>query len=178
MSVLSLLEAAAAMKAIQKDIALAEQVIVGRAAIMIRDSIRNQVIGHEHSYWQPLAASTLAEKAANTPLLETGSFRNSIGASIGIREARVGTNDFRGPYFEFGTSKMPPRPFLWPGWMAVEKDVLRMAGQEMRHAFRALGGHAMQAAELFHLLRELAHIAKEIANQFQESVKEPEQKRH
>ena len=64
--------------------------------------------------WPALKPETIAHKATgDSPLLESGGFRESLGASVlSDRRAMVGTNDKRGPWFENGTSKMAPRPVL------------------------------------------------------------------
>lgn len=78
--------------------------------------------------WASLADSTIQQKAkaggAEDPLIghyvgktggrPGGQLRNSILVQIGPMEATVGTNDKVGEYQEFGTSRIPPRPFLRP----------------------------------------------------------------
>jgi hypothetical protein len=49
------------------------------------------------------------------PMSDTGNFASTINAvypSAGNLTGMVGTGDKRGPWFEFGTSKMRPRPWL------------------------------------------------------------------
>lgn len=50
------------------------------------------------------------------PAADTGSFGNSVKMELNTLDARVGTGDDRGPWFEFGTSKMKPRPWLLPSF--------------------------------------------------------------
>ena len=50
------------------------------------------------------------------PAADTGSFGNSIKMELNTLDARVGTGDERGPWFEFGTSKMLARPWLSPSF--------------------------------------------------------------
>lgn len=71
-----------------------------------------RVIGTYDYNWTPLAASTLARKAADTPLLETGEMRDSIEHSVSGRTAYIGSNSDKAVWHELGTSKVPPRPFL------------------------------------------------------------------
>ncbi len=78
------------------------------------------MIGHEHANWPPLAASTLAHKKANTPLLETGEMRDSIKAAVIAPELEllVGSTDPKSKWHEYGTRKIPPRPFIGPSAIA------------------------------------------------------------
>jgi len=78
--------------------------------------------------WPQLAESTIKQKeragGGEDPLIghyvhkkggrAGGQLRNSILVKVGEMEAAVGTNDKVGEYQEFGTSRIPPRPFLRP----------------------------------------------------------------
>lgn len=72
--------------------------------------------------WAPLKPDTIAHKAnGDTPLLETGEMRDSIGTIIGTDEASVGSNADTAVWQELGTSRgIPPRSFL--GGAAVRKS--------------------------------------------------------
>lgn len=87
--------------------------------------------------WEPLAESTLEEKARlgytgqvseDDPLLRTGDMAASILWNADGREAYVGSDSEIAEFQELGTAKMPPRSFL--GGAAVEKtpDVLKIVG--------------------------------------------------
>lgn len=91
------------------------------------------LIGRENPEWPPLAASTVKEKealgftgriSATDPLLRTGVMRGSIGfiaaIDMGGAMAIVGSGDHKAVWHEFGTSKMPPRPFLS---LAMQKEL-------------------------------------------------------
>lgn len=71
-----------------------------------------RVIGTYDYNWVPLAPSTLAQKSADTPLLETGEMRESIEHTIQGHTAYVGSDNQKAVYHELGTSRIPARPFL------------------------------------------------------------------
>ena len=68
--------------------------------------------------WAPLAARTREEKIRkgysppDNPLLRTGQLRASIRFTVQGRSAIIGTDDPVGRYQEFGTARIPPRPFV------------------------------------------------------------------
>lgn len=69
--------------------------------------------------WAPLADSTEEEKerlgyALNAPLERTGELRDSIKHEVSVLEAVVGSQLERAAWQEFGTDKIPPRPFIGP----------------------------------------------------------------
>ncbi len=81
-------------------------------------------IGHYQEGWPPLAASTLADKAAKgfavpAPLLRTGEMRDSIKRELDPVELEVvvGSSDPKALWQERGTSRIPPRPFLGPAML-------------------------------------------------------------
>lgn len=71
-----------------------------------------RVIGTYDYNWTPLAESTLARKASDTPLLETGEMRESITHTVQDHTAYIGTDNEKAIYHELGTSRIPARPFL------------------------------------------------------------------
>jgi HK97 gp10 family phage protein len=86
--------------------------ILEEGSILFENSAK-QAIGTYAYGWPPLAESTIAGKAAgDTPLLETGALRDSITHNVDATEAYVGTDLEYAKYQEFGTSRIPPRPFL------------------------------------------------------------------
>lgn len=68
------------------------------------------------------AALNVQAGAKRRAPVDTGRLRNSITYEIGDdgTVVRVGTNTQYAPYLEFGTRKMPARPFLFP---AFEEEV-------------------------------------------------------
>jgi len=79
------------------------------AAILLENTAKAE-IGNPAMYqteaggfgpWPPLAESTLARKADDTPLLETGQMRDSITHEVEDWEATVGATDPKMEYHEF-----------------------------------------------------------------------------
>lgn len=101
-----------------------------RAAQLIETRAK-AAIGTYAYGWPPLAASTLAKKAADTPLLETGAMRDSIGhvvAGDGM-SASVGSNEDKAVWQELGTSRgIPPRSFLAETARRSAADVVQIIG--------------------------------------------------
>lgn len=69
-------------------------------------------IGTYEYGWPTLAESTLARKSADTPGLETGEMKASGGYEVHWDYAIVGFTDPKIAWFEFGTSRQPPRPVI------------------------------------------------------------------
>ena len=157
MSALGLLEMAAKMHALEKDLDKALQATIETAAgFCLQQALA--VVGTYTLGWESLAPSTLAHKPADTPLLETGRFRDSITASIGHHEATVGSDDKKATFFEFGTSRMPARPIFGPLAVAAETVIKQAAAV---HVKRALAGRGPSMHGL-HEFMELLHLAKEV----------------
>lgn len=100
-------------------------------AARIVETEAKRVIGTYDYGWPQLAASTLAKKSANTPLLETGDMRDSIEHMVIGDTAHVGTDDEKAVYQELGTATIPPRSFLAQAAIHKEKDVVAKLGGEM-----------------------------------------------
>jgi hypothetical protein len=94
-----------------------------KAASILQDRAK-QVIGTYDLGWPALAASTLAKKGADTPLLETGGLRDSIQKTVEPFVAHVGTDDPVGRYQELGTDKIPPRSFIRASAVEKEKEIV------------------------------------------------------
>lgn len=85
--------------------------------------------------WAALSPFTVADRVAkgftpDDPLLRSGALRDSIEHQVEGTRATVGTDDPHAAWLEFGTAKMPPRPF--------------MGGAAFRHGEEA--AHAVGAA--------------------------------
>jgi phage gpG-like protein len=102
-----------------------------RAAVILEKEAK-EVLGTYAYGWPHLAASTISRKAnGDTPLLETGAMRDSIQHNSDEHEAYVGTNDPKGKWQEFGTSRgIPPRPFIGGAVEHKGKEALEAAGLE------------------------------------------------
>jgi hypothetical protein len=167
MSVMSLLEAAAKFEAIGEDIEDAEKAIVAEIALKVYHLAR-EVIGSYAFGWTPLKPETIARKATgDSPLLETGEMRDSIGIEIEEdgKKAHVGSNDDKAVWQELGTSRIPPRSFLAGAAMRVSAEVPAIVMRHMAEAF-AGGGAAMQGLhemlQAIQMLRETYNRAKDI----------------
>jgi hypothetical protein len=101
-------------------------------------------IGTYRYGWPRLKEATVARKGGrDTPLLETGKYRASI--SYSVEEIRngyqtvVGSTSPLAPYFELGTSRMPPRPVLTGAVVRVAPNFAKGFGSS---AVQALTGRA------------------------------------
>lgn len=83
--------------------------------------------------WSLLAASTEADKAAkgypeNAPLLREGDLRDSIEHETHHLEAVIGSKSDIAAYQEFGTNKIPPRPFIGPAAFRNKEKIKKILG--------------------------------------------------
>jgi phage gpG-like protein len=108
----------------------AEQRGLEKAAVIVETEAK-RVIGTYDYGWAPLAPSTLAHKAADTPLLETGEMRDSIQHQVEHRAANIGSNNDKAVWQELGTAKIPARSFLGGAAMHKGKEVADAIGTEM-----------------------------------------------
>jgi phage gpG-like protein len=101
-----------------------------KAAVIIETEAK-RVIGTYDYGWLQLAESTLAQKSANTPLLETGEMRDSIEHTHAGRSAFVGSNSDIAVYQELGTAKIPARSFLAGAAIHKGKEAAQAVAGEM-----------------------------------------------
>lgn len=59
-------------------------------------------------------ANDIAATAKGLAPVDTGATRNSIGVTDRGTSVEIGPTTDYSPYLEFGTSRMPPRPFMAP----------------------------------------------------------------
>ena len=88
--------------------------------------------------WSPLADATVADRvakgyAADEPLLRTGELRDSIKHEVHGLEAMVGSTSNIAAYQEFGTAKIPPRPFIGPAAFRNAEKIKRIVGAVALH---------------------------------------------
>ncbi len=65
------------------------------------------------------AKINVSQSSPSHPQVQTGRLRSSITHEVGEGEVVIGSNVIYSKMLEFGTSKMPPYPFLFP---AVESS--------------------------------------------------------
>ena len=73
--------------------------------------------------------------AKDVVAVDSGRLKSSIttdDSDIGILLMRVGTNVFYAVYVEFGTKRMPARPYLFPAFFAYENDIVKAIGRVLR----------------------------------------------
>lgn len=116
---------------------------VKKSAIIIRDKAvlkfgTYQPAVGPYPAWEQLAPRTVKQKAkagasGDDPLIGhypagiknkvwPAHLRNTIEFKVEGMSAVVGTSDPLGPWQEFGTSTIPPRPFLFPAAFEEEPD--------------------------------------------------------
>ena len=137
----SLTSAAAHFATIAGEMAIVEHHALEKACVIVETEAK-RVIGTYEYDWTPLAASTLARKKADTPLLETGEMRESIEHTVQGSDGYVGSNDMKAVYQELGTATIPARSFLEGAARHKEHEVLEETGRAM---IAALSGKALLA---------------------------------
>jgi HK97 gp10 family phage protein len=58
------------------------------------------------------------------PKVQTGRLRSSITHNVSPGEVEIGSNVVYSKYLEFGTSKMPPYPFLFPAVELKKPEII------------------------------------------------------
>jgi phage gpG-like protein len=90
--------------------------------------VMKQSPGEKQTRYSPKREVT-ASKPGDPPNVDHGVFVKSIQFKIDAPNLSgvVGTNDERGPWFEFGTKKMSARPWLGPAWKKAQKVISDLA---------------------------------------------------
>jgi phage gpG-like protein len=156
----SLLGFVAHLATVERDMHELGPAIVARACELVCEEAK-RVLGTYDYGWTPLAPSTLARKMMNTPLLETGELRASIEWNSTGNQGFVGSNSDKALWHEFGTARIPPRPFLAGAAMAMEDKIHKMAARAVMAVMLGQGLHSVEMRELLHLLHRAAHHVKE-----------------
>jgi HK97 gp10 family phage protein len=99
--------------------------------------------------WAELADSTEAEKErlgfpSGAPLERTGEMRDSIEREIVGLEGVVGSKDDIAEYQEFGTDRIPPRPFIGPAAFANKDKIQKILGHAIVEGL--VGGEVIHEA--------------------------------
>lgn len=81
------------------------------------------------------SANDLEAAAKQAAPVDTGNLRNSIGTDLRGLSATVGPTASYGPYLEYGTSRMPPQPYMTPAaeriTPAFEKAIEQLAAKAL-----------------------------------------------
>jgi hypothetical protein len=142
---LGLIEAAGLFGRLAVEMPMAEHLGLEKACVIIETTAKDY-IGSEHSWWPPLAESTLANKAGNTPLLETGEMRDSIEHKVEMPNGYIGSDNMKAVWQELGTSRgIPPRSFLGHAASAKGEEVAHVIGRTVA-GFVATGEIAWEAS--------------------------------
>ena len=168
MSLSSFAGLAARLAMADADVKMAMEAGLEKTCQLIEDRAK-AAIGTYDFGWKQLAESTQEQRVAlgflaNEPLLRTGQLKDSIGHVVEGNVGYVGTNDPVAKYHEYGTSKIPPRPFLAGALAATEAEIPKIFGSAVKAA--------MSGGSEFHELKELLHMAKHLYKEGKEAAKE------
>lgn len=105
-------------------------------AYMERETKLNIAKGqtYQGAAFAPLATSTLQQKRSGRILQETGAMVSSITSRVSSNEVQVGPSIGYAIFHQFGTSKMPARPFVGianrhhPKLQTIAKDYVKRLG--------------------------------------------------
>jgi hypothetical protein len=169
----SLLEAAAKFEAFGRNMEFAGEAILTELAIIIRDRAKESIGTYRYG-WTPLGPAAVA-RHGDTPLLDTGALRDSIGAVVKMESesegwAEVGSNEDTAVWQELGTRTIPPRSFLVSSAMASAKDVPKIARKYIHAAWHS-ASHDNEILHLLHAIKLLLEIAHEIIKMGKSHVK-------
>jgi hypothetical protein len=167
MSLSSFAGLAARLAMAEADVKMATEAGLEKTCQLIEDRAK-EVIGTYIFNWPQLAQSTQEQRvalgfSANEPLLRTGKLRDSIGHLVEGDVGYVGTNDPVAKYHEYGTTRIPPRPFLAGALAATEGEIPKIFGSLVSAAMRGGGREYHELRELLHTLKHLGHELKETA---------------
>ncbi len=70
------------------------------------------------------AKINVSQSPPSHPQVQTGRLRSSITHEVGEGEVVIGTNVVYGKYLEFGTSKMPNYPWLFPAVELKKPEII------------------------------------------------------
>lgn len=121
----------------------AEKHALKKVALIIEKNAKDRIGQYQEqegpfNKWADLADSTEAEKArlgypSDAPLLRTGDLRDTIQHEIDDHlvdmSAVIGSKSDIAAYQEFGTDKIPPRPFIGPAAFSQKDKIQRILGE-------------------------------------------------
>lgn len=70
------------------------------------------------------AKINVTQSPPSHPQVQTGRLRASITHNVNLGEVEIGSNVVYSKYLEFGTSKMPPYPFLFPAVELKKPEII------------------------------------------------------
>ena len=117
----------------------AEHKALKRCAKLVEATAKSEIGTYQDAVgpfpaWPALAESTEDQKEKsgyplNSPLLRTGEMRDSIEHEVSGNEAVIGSKSDIAAYQEFGTDKIPPRPFIGPAAFRNKEKIRRIIGE-------------------------------------------------
>jgi hypothetical protein len=146
----------------------AKEVALETVAKMIEAEAKRS-IGTYLFDWPQLAEATQADRErkgfpANEPLLRTGALRDSISHQIiePGKLAEVGSTSEIAVYQEMGTEAIPPRPFLLPSVLYLEKPIKKVVGEIIGSAIAgaSIEGEILKLA--LEAVKKIGEDAKEL----------------
>jgi HK97 gp10 family phage protein len=110
--------------------------ILENASVMFENSAKDAIGNDAYIFgWPRLAESTIERKGFERPLYETGELQNSIHHNVDDHEAYVGTDVEYAKYQEYGTSRIPARPFLGGAIIHEEKRIPEVVHKALAKLF-------------------------------------------
>ncbi len=105
---------------------------------ILEDSAKGALGDPAYPFGWPRLSQATIDKHGDTPLLDTGEMKESIKHTVvSSHEGYVGTNSTYAKYQEFGTSKIPPRPFLGGAIHAKRDEVVKCFGHAIEATVKA-----------------------------------------
>ena len=117
---------------------IAEEKALEKIGVVLEKDAKAQIGEYQEAHgpfaaWDALADSTEAEKSrlgydTDAPLLRTGEMRDSIQHEVAGTELVMGSKSDKAEWQEFGTNKIPPRPFIGPAAFKNKEKIQRRLG--------------------------------------------------